>query len=69
MVRYAEEKQRDLAELQLVELATFSPLITADVMAVLTPEGSLASRDHVGGTAPNQVRAAIARWQQKLGCF
>ena len=68
VVRYAEEKQRDLAELQLVELATFSPLITADVMAVLTPEGSLASRDHIGGTAPNQVRAAIARWQQKLGC-
>ena len=68
VVRYAEEKQRDLAELQMVELATFSPLITVDVMAVLTPEGSLASRDHIGGTAPNQVHAAIARWQQRLGC-
>ncbi|SMC27561.1 argininosuccinate lyase [Andreprevotia lacus DSM 23236] len=65
-VRYAEEKRRDLSELQLVELQSFSPLIDADVVNVLTPEGSLAARDHVGGTAPNQVRAQIARWRGLL---
>ncbi|SFN81155.1 argininosuccinate lyase [Formivibrio citricus] len=66
-VRYAEEEKKDLAELQLVELATFSPLIEADVLPVLTPQGSLASRDHVGGTAPRQVKLQIARWKEKLG--
>ncbi|WP_035059498.1 argininosuccinate lyase [Andreprevotia chitinilytica] len=65
-VRYAEEKRRDLSELQLVELKSFSPLIEADVVGVLTLEGSLAARDHVGGTAPNQVRAQIARWREVL---
>jgi argininosuccinate lyase len=38
-----------------------------DVFAVLTVEGSLASRNHIGGTAPEQVRAAIARARQRLG--
>lgn len=52
---------RDLAALHLEELRGFSPLIEADVFAVLTPEGSVAARDHRGGTAPAQVRAAIAR--------
>lgn len=66
-VRYAEEEKKDLAELQLVELATFSPLIEADVLSVLTPQGSLACRDHVGGTAPRQVKLQIARWKDKLG--
>ena len=50
----------DLAELPLAELQQFSPLIGDDVFDVLTLEGSVASRDHVGGTAPAQVRAAIA---------
>ncbi|QNM96886.1 argininosuccinate lyase [Chitinimonas koreensis] len=66
-VRYAGEQRKDLAELSLVELGTFSPLIAADVFDVLTPEGSLASRNHVGGTAPAQVRAAIARVRARLG--
>lgn len=65
-VRYASEQKKDLEELSLVELGTFSPLISADVFSVLTPEGSLASRDHVGGTAPKQVRAAILRARQRL---
>ncbi|WP_269531532.1 argininosuccinate lyase [Chitinimonas sp. BJYL2] len=65
-VRYAGEQKKDLAELSLVELGTFSPLIGQDVFAVLTPEGSLASRDHIGGTAPNQVRAAIARARARI---
>ena len=51
----------DLADLPLAELRAFSPLIGADVFAVLTLEGSVASRDHPGGTAPAQVRAARRR--------
>ncbi|MBK1680626.1 argininosuccinate lyase [Rhodocyclus tenuis] len=60
-VRRAEELGVDLPQLSLAELQTFSPLISEDVFAVLTVEGSLAARDHIGGTAPAQVRAAIAR--------
>jgi len=60
-VRAAEEKGCDLAELGLDALRRFSPLIEQDALAVLSVEGSLASRDHVGGTAPEQVRAAIAK--------
>ncbi len=51
----------DLAALSLAELQAFSPLIDEDVYAVLTLEGSLAARNHFGGTAPEQVRAAIER--------
>jgi argininosuccinate lyase len=40
--------------------------LDADVFQVLTVEGSLASRDHIGGTAPKQVRAAIARARSRL---
>jgi len=65
-VRHAEQLGVDLAELSLTDLRGFNPTIDNDVFAVLTPEGSLAARDHVGGTAPNQVRAQIARWRQLL---
>ncbi len=65
-VRAAEASGRDLADLPLDELRTFNPMIAEDVYAVLTPEGSLAARDHFGGTAPNQVRAAIARARTRL---
>jgi argininosuccinate lyase len=59
-VRSAEARGCDLSALPLAELRTFSPLIDADVADALTLEGSVRSRDHVGGTAPRQVRAAIA---------
>jgi len=65
-VRDAEARGCDLAELPLEVLQGYSPLIEADVFAVLTVEGSLAARDHVGGTAPDQVRAAIARARKNL---
>lgn len=55
-VRYAAEADRDLAELSLEELQQFSPAIGGDVHDVLTLEGSVAARNHVGGTAPEQVR-------------
>jgi argininosuccinate lyase len=65
-VRAAEAEGRDLAELPLADLQRFSPLIGADVHGFLTPEGSAASRKHVGGTAPEAVRAAIARARKRL---
>ena len=65
-VRAADEKGCELAELGLDALRRFSPLIGEDALAVLSVEGSLASRAHVGGTAPEQVRAAIAKARQNL---
>jgi argininosuccinate lyase len=65
-VRAAESCNCDLADLALAELKGFSPLVDEDVFSVLNPAGSLASRKHVGGTAPDQVRAAIARTRQRL---
>ena len=65
-VRYAEQKGCDLAELKLDELQQFSNLIADDVYGVLTLEGSLAARNHTGGTAPQQVEAAIARARKLL---
>jgi argininosuccinate lyase len=59
-VRHAADAGVDLAELPLDTLRQFSSLIGEDVYAVLTLEGSIASRSHPGGTAPAQVRAAIA---------
>ncbi|KUM01765.1 argininosuccinate lyase [Chromobacterium subtsugae] len=66
-VRHAERQGVDLAELPLSALQGFSALIADDVYTVLTPEGSLAQRDHVGGTAPAQVAAQIARHRGRLG--
>ena len=60
-VRAAETKGCDLPDLTLAELQAFSALIDADVFGVLTVPGSLAARNHIGGTAPDQVKAAIAR--------
>lgn len=65
-VKQAEAQKRDLSELSLGELQSFSDLITADVFEVLTLEGSLASRAHRGGTAPSAVREAIARARSAL---
>ena len=65
-VRSAESKGCDLAELPMEELKGFSPLIDDDVYAVLTITGSLAARNHIGGTAPNQVLAAISRARARL---
>jgi argininosuccinate lyase len=48
------------------ELSAFSKLIKDDVFAVLTLEGSVAARDHIGGTAPQQVKAAAQRALKKV---
>ncbi len=60
-VRYAVDKKLELSELPLATLQQFAPEISDDVYAVLTLEGSLNSRNHIGGTAPVQVKAAILR--------
>jgi argininosuccinate lyase len=65
-VRACDASGLDLSEMTLEDLQAFSPLIGADVFAVLTLEGSVAARDHVGGTAPRQVRTAIARVRSQL---
>ncbi len=65
-VKRAEELGVDLPQLSLTELQAFSPMIGEDVFSVLTVEGSLDARQHIGGTAPTQVRAAIARARQRL---
>ncbi len=65
-VRLCIDSNRDLAELSLDELKDFSAVIEADVFDVLTVEGSVAARDHIGGTAPAQVRKAIKRARKRM---
>ncbi len=72
-MRGAEKRGIDLPEFTLDELKAEMaevpravPLLEADVARVLTVEGSLAARQHIGGTAPEQVRAAIARARAAL---
>jgi len=66
-VKHAMGEGVDLSELPLAVLQGFHPAIGADVQTVLTLRGSLASRNVVGGTAPEQVRAQIARHKARLG--
>ena len=65
-VRFAEQHGCDLSAINLAELQKFSPLIGEDVYQVLSLEGSIAGRDHVGGTAPNQVKTAIKQARASL---
>lgn len=60
-VAYGVAEGRDLSDMTLEELQQFSDFISEDVFDVLTLEGSVQARDHLGGTAPDQVRAAVAR--------
>lgn len=63
VVRHASEAGCDIAELSLDDLRSYSDVITDDVYKVLTLEGSIAARNHVGGTAPNQVLKQVERWE------
>ena len=65
-VRFAESRGCELADLKISELQRFSPAIGKDALAVLTLEGSLMSRTHLGGTAPVRVKAAIAKARKSL---
>jgi argininosuccinate lyase len=65
-VLYGVNNAKDLSEMTLQELQAFSGAITEDVFQVLTLEGSVAARNHTGGTAPQQVRGAIALVRKRL---
>lgn len=65
-VAHGVATNKDLSEMSLDELQQFSDVIGKDVFEVLTLEGSVAARDHIGGTAPAQVRAAIERARARL---
>ncbi|MCB1751913.1 MAG: argininosuccinate lyase [Gammaproteobacteria bacterium] len=65
-VSHCVEKACELSDLSLQELQAFSPEIGKEVFEILTLEGSVAARNHVGGTAPDQVRAAIERARVRL---
>jgi argininosuccinate lyase len=66
LVKLAEDKGCDLPDLTLDEMKSAHPGITADVFTVLGVENSVRSRQSYGGTAPDQVRAQIARWKERL---
>jgi argininosuccinate lyase len=65
-VGYGVQTGKDLSEMSLAELQQFSTVIEQDVFAVLTLEGSVAARNHIGGTAPVQVKAAVERAKVSL---
>ena len=65
-VGYGVKEGKDLSEMTLEELQSFGSMIKSDVFEVLTLEGSVAARDHIGGTAPAQVVKAVARAKQEL---
>lgn len=65
-VGYGVKTGKDLGEMSLEELQQFGEMITEDVFDVLTLEGSVSARDHLGGTAPKQVLAAAKRAKERL---
>ncbi len=65
-VRLAIDTDRDLSQIDLDEYKKLSPAIGKDVYGVLTVEGSLKARDHLGGTAPAQVKAAVTRARKRI---
>ena len=67
-VAYGIKNNKDLAEFSLDELQQFSSRIEDDVYQILTLEGSVAARNHIGGTAPEQIKAAVRRARIRLDC-
>jgi len=65
-VAYGVETSKDLSEMSLQELQQFSDIIEAGVFDVLTLEGSVAARNHIGGTAPEQVLKAVADGRDRI---
>ncbi|GAA0991910.1 argininosuccinate lyase [Subtercola frigoramans] len=66
LVRFCEERGLELHEPTDEQLASVSPLLTADVRAVVTVAGSIASRDGVGGTAGTRVAEQLASLTQQV---
>ncbi len=67
IVALAEKKSCDLPDLTLADMQSVHAGIRQDVFDVLGVDNSVASRTSYGGTAPDQVRAQIARWKEVLG--
>jgi argininosuccinate lyase len=65
-VAYGVETGKDLAEMSLEELRQFNEGIEQDVFDVLTLEGSVSARNHIGGTAPEQVRQQAIRARELI---
>jgi argininosuccinate lyase len=65
-VAYGVETGKDLSAMSLAELQQFSDVIADDVFDVLSLEGSVNARNHIGGTAPNQVLAAVKRARLRI---
>ncbi len=65
-VAYGVQQKKDLSDMTLDELRQFSEVIEQDVFDVLTLEGSVNARNHIGGTAPEQVIAAVQRSREIL---
>jgi argininosuccinate lyase len=66
-VSFAISSNRTLEDLSLAELQEFDSRIDESIFTVLTLEGSVSSRSHVGGTAPQQVRRAILKARERIG--
>src|SRR5690606_7536001 len=66
LVAAAEARGVDLPDLSLDEMQAVNPAITAQVYEVLGVGNSVASRRSYGGTAPDQVRAQVARWKSAM---
>ena len=66
-VAYGVQTGKDLSAMTLAELQQFSTTIEQDVFEVLSLEGSVNARNHIGGTAPNQVVAAVQRARSRIG--
>jgi argininosuccinate lyase len=67
LVKMAEDRGCDLADLSLADMQSVEKGITEDIFGVLTVEASVASRTSYGGTAPVRVCEQIARWRDRLG--
>jgi argininosuccinate lyase len=65
-VLYGVNNAKDLSDMTLQELQRFSSVVEEDIFQVLSLEGSIAARNHPGGTAPQQVRSAIAVVRERL---
>ena len=66
LVKMAEDKGQDIADLSLAEMQSVEARITADIFAVLTIDSSVASRTSYGGTAPENVRAQVAAARRRF---
>ena len=66
--RFPDDRSiRAVRILVLTDLQRFCPAIAKDVHAVLTVDGSVKSRSHIGGTGPARVKAAVAKARKVLG--